>query len=116
MEIYETLKAWLVAQGAVFDINRCDHASGSMGLFPQGVQELKTWEDVVGNRYRKVRHRFLLRMIAPPGDTVAQMLLQLQEEAPKAGFSATEGSMKKPGSDGLAIYEIRFTAEREEKL
>ena len=116
MEIYETLKAWLVAQGAEFDINRCDHASGSMGLFPQGVQELRSWEDVVGNRYRKVRYRFLLRLVAPPGEEAARLLLRIQAEAPEAGISATDGTMKKPGSDGLAVYEIRLSTEREEKL
>lgn len=116
MDIYEKLKAWLAQQGAIFAIDRCDHPMGSLGLFPQGVQELKTREDVVGNRYRTVRYRFLLRIVAPPGEATAKRLLQLQAQAPKAGFSAAEGSMKKAGSQGLAIYEIRLSAEREEKL
>ena len=50
------------------------------------------------------------------GEEAARLLLRLQAEAPKAGISATDGTMKQPGSDGLAIYEIRLTAEREEKL
>ena len=116
MDIYEKLKAWLAQQGAIFDIDRCDHDMGSTGLFPQGVQELKAWEDVVGNRFRRVRYRFLLRIIAPPGENTAQQLLRLQAAAPAAGFCAAEGSLKKAGSDGLAIYEIRLSAEREEKL
>jgi len=116
MDIYESLKAWLEEQGAIFRVDGCEHAMGSRGLFPQGVRELKTWEDVAGNRYRRVRYRFLLRLIAPPGEEAARLLLRLQAEAPKAGISATDGTMKKAGSDGLAIYEIRLTAEREEKL
>ena len=43
-------------------------------------------------------------------------LLQLQAQAPEAGFCATGGGMKKAGSQGLAINEILLTAEREEKL
>ena len=116
MDIYEKLKAWLAQQGAIFQIDRCDHPMGSLGWFPQGVQELKTREDVVGNRYRTLRYSFLLRLVAPPGEATAQLLLQLQAQAPEAGFCATGGSMKKAGSQGLAIYEIRLTAEREEKL
>lgn len=116
MDIYESLKTWLGQQGAIFQIDRCDHTPGSLGLFPQGVQELKSWEDVTGNRYRRVRYRFWLRIVAPPGEDTARQLLRLQAAAPAAGFSATDGAMKKAGSDGLAIYEIRLTAEREEKL
>ena len=116
MDIYENLKTWLAQQGAIFDVDRCDRAMGSLGLFPQGMQELKTREDVLGNRYRRVRYSFLLRIVAPPGETTARRLLQLQAEAPKAGFTATGGSVKKAASDGLVIYELRLSAEREENV
>ena len=116
MEVYEALKEWLREQGAIFDIDRCDHRIGSIGLFPQGVQVLRQWEDVLGNRKRRVRYRFWLRITAPPGEAMAELLLKLQAEVPKSGFSATEGTYRKAASDGLATYEIRFTAEREEMI
>ena len=116
MDIYEEIKVWLAGRGLLPVIDGCHHPAGSTGLFPQGVQELRSWEDVVGNRYRKVRYRFLLRLVAPPGEEAARLLLRIQAEAPQAGISATDGTMKKPGSDGLAVYEIRLSTEREEKL
>jgi len=116
MEIYETLKHWVAQQLGQAGIDRLGHGAGSVGLFPQGVQVLRQWEDVLGNRYRKVRYRFWLRLVLPPGETAAKLLLRLQAEAPKAGFSATDGTYRKAGSDGLAVYEIRLTAEREETI
>ena len=116
MEIYEALKNWLLTEHASVGIDRLGHNPGELAIFPQGVQLLRQWEDVLGNRYRKVRYRFWVRLVLPAGEAAAKLVLRLQQEAPKVGFQATEGSLRKTASDGLAIYEIRFITEREEKL
>ena len=116
MEIYENLKRWLEERGLLPAVDRCGYAPESLGLFPQGVRVLKQWEDVTGRKRRKVRYGFLLRLVAVPGEDTALRLLQLQADAPAVGFSATDGSLKKAASDGLGIYEIRLSAEREEYL
>lgn len=116
MEILEEVQAWVAQLMGTAAVDGCGHQPGSLGLFPQGVQVLKTWQDVLGNSYRKVRYRFWLRLVLPPGEAAAKLLLRLQAEAPKRGLQATEGTYRKAASDGLAIYEIRLTAEREETL
>lgn len=116
MDIYESVKAWVAQQVGQAAVDSCGHQPGAVGLFPQGVQLLRQWEDVTGLRKRLVRYRFLLRIIAPPGDDGAAMLLRLQAEAAKAGYAAIDGKLQKAGSDGLGIYEIRLSAEREEYL
>lgn len=116
MDIYEELKAWLVGEGAVLEVDRCGQDSGAVGLFPQGVQVLRQWEDVLGNAHRRVRYSFLLRLVAPPGEAAALWLLRLQAAAAQKGYAAQGGKMKKAASDGLVTYEIRLTAEREEHL
>ena len=115
MEIFEEVKAWLEQRG-VFAVDRCGQLPGSMGLFPIGLEEQRRWEDVLGNRKRLVRYLFLLRLVAPPGEAVARLLLQLQQEAPGAGITATGGKLVKVASDGLGIYDVRLSAEREEKI
>jgi hypothetical protein len=114
MEILEELQAWVAEQVGTAELDRCGHQPGALGLFPQGVQLLRQWEDVTGGKKRKVRYRFLLRLVAPPGEDPAGRLLQLQAAAAKAGYEATDGKLQKAGSAGLGIYEIRLTAEREE--
>ena len=116
MDVYQELKAWLTEDGTVLDIDHCGRAAGSVGLLPQGVQVLRQWEDVLGNRYRKARYSFLLRLVAPPGELTVELLQLIDSEAAKRGYTAQNGKLVKAASDGLAIYEIRLTAEREEQL
>ena len=116
MEILEELQGWVAEQVGAAEIDSCGHQPGSLGLFPQGVQLLRQWEDVTGRKKRQVRYKFLLRLVAPPGIDPASRLLQLQEAAAKAGYVATDGKLQKAGSAGLGIYEIRLTADKEEQL
>ena len=114
MDIYEKLKAWVEQSLRQADIDRLLHDPGQVAIFPQGIQERKSRQDVLGNRYRTLRYPFWLRLVLPPGDAAAKLVLGLQADAHKAGFCVDGGSMKKSGSDGLVVYEIRLFAEREE--
>lgn len=116
MDIYEEVKSWVEQALGQAQTDRCGHGAEEAGLFPQGVQVLRQWEDVLGNRHRRVRYSFLLRLILPPGEGAARTLLQLQAAAAARGYAALDGKRKKAASDGLATYEIRLTAEREEHL
>ena len=115
MDIYAEIKDWVERLGEI-TVDSCGHGPEAVGLFPQGVQVLRSWEDVTGRKMRKARYNFLLQLVLPPGDLAAGKLLQLQAEAAKKGYAATDGKRKKVASDGLAIYEIRLSAEREEIL
>lgn len=124
MDIYEKIKLWveqtLGQSGYSLQIDQLRHTPEAAGLFPQGVQVLRQWEDVTGAGRRQVRYSFLLRLVVPPDARAADLLLRLQAQAamapPVPKFAAPDGKMKKVASDGLAIYEIRLTAEREEHL
>lgn len=116
MDIYEEIKAWVEGVLGAADIDHLRHTPEAAGLFPQGVQVLRSWEDVVGQKKRRVRYSFLLRLILPPGDRAVVLLLHIQDQAARAGYAAADGKLKKAASDGLAIYEIRLSAEREEML
>lgn len=79
---------------------------------------------MVGNTRCRVRYSFLLRTMAIPGADTAQWLLQLQtaaaEQPPALGenqqFRAQQGKFVKAAGAGLAVYEVRLIAEREESL
>lgn len=136
MDIFDIIRNWVVGQvGAQslsgdkpeaqsLSVDTLGRRSGAVGLFPQGVKCLRLWEDLLGNRKRRARYSFLLRLHLPPGESAARNLLCLQLSAafspPEIGenqhFEASEGRLLKGGSEGLAIYELRLTAEREELL
>lgn len=116
MEILEEVRAWVVDQVGTAAMDSCGHQPGSLGLFPLGLQQLRKWEDVTGQKKRSVRYQFLLRLVAPPGEAAAALLLRLQQEAPRAALCAADGKLVKLGSDGLGIYDVRLSAEREETI
>ena len=116
MDIFEQLQGWVAEQLGTVIVDGCGRENGAVGLFSQGVKVLRSWEDVTGIQKRQVRYQFLLRIIGPPGAPMADLLLRLQQQAAQMGISATDGTLRKPGSDGLGIYEIRLCAEREEIL
>ena len=124
MEIFETLLAWLQVHSVLPLVDRCGLQEGDTGLFPLGLEQVSVREDVLGNRVRRVRYSFLLRRTAVPGLDAATWAMQLQQLAayqpPALGtdqrFWAEKGRLVKHASTGLASYEIRLIAEREEQL
>lgn len=124
MDILESLRAWLQAQGILPEVDSCGLNAGETGLFPLGMEQVSIREDVLGNRVRRMRYSFLLRRTAVPGQDAAVWLLRLQALAannpPVLGddqlFQAQKGRLVKNTSTGMGIYELRLIAEREEKL
>ena len=116
MEIYEKMKAWLEGLGFQISVEQCGKPPGSAGLYFLGQKELKTREDLLGNRFRKVRYQFLLRLVMVPEEPMLLQCLQMCQEAPKVGIRISETAHKKEGSTGLYIYHIRLDAEREETI
>ena len=122
MDILEKVRAWLVAQGILPEVDSCGITPGETGLFPLGQEQLWLREDVLGNRVRRVKYTFLLRRSAIAGEAAADWLLQLQEQAAKNSpanllrFWAEKGRLVKNTGTGLGIYELRLMAEREETL
>lgn len=122
MDILQIVRLWLADQGIDANIDNVQVAVGENGLFPLGQQVLQEREDVLGGIRRRVRYSFLLRHMAIPGEETAQKLLGLQQTAtknpPQLGenqlFRAERGKLQKNASTGLAIYELRLIAEREE--
>lgn len=124
MDILEIVRRWLEARQMLPAVDTCGLQPAETGLFPLGQEELSRREDVLGNVTRRVRHSFLLRRTAVPGQSAAAWALQLQQQAakepPQLGenqrFWAEKGRLAKQTSTGLGIYEIRLIAETEEDL
>ena len=122
MDILELLQAWLAERGVLSQVDGCGLNAGETGLFPLGMEQVSTREDVLGNRVRRVRYSFLLKKTAVPGVDAAAWLLQMQDLAaknpPRLGenqqFWAEKGRLVKHTSTGLGMYELRLLAEREE--
>jgi hypothetical protein len=124
MEVLENLKNWL----AGFDgweaaaVDTLDAVPGSCGLFPLGVEVLKTREDVLGNRHSRLRQTFLLRRSAPRGENAARWVADFSRwaaenaaTAPALGdrqqLRAEKGRLLSAQGAGTGIYEVRLTLE-----
>ena len=124
MDILDVVRAWLEAHGFLPAVDSCGPNAGDAGLFPLGRELLQRRQDVLGNTRERVRYSFSLRQTAVPGEAAAKVFLQLQTAAagnpPQLGenqlFRAEKGKLLKNASTGLAIYEVRLIAEREETL
>lgn len=124
MDILEILQTWLQRNGILPTVDKCGLKDGQTGLFPLGMEQVSSREDVLGNRWRQMRYIFLLRATAVPGTEAAAAILQLQKQAandpPQLGekqqFRGEKGRLVKNTSTGLGIYELRLIAEREEML
>ena len=124
MDVLEKVAAWLECLGICCATDSLQVSPGQVGLFPLGQEQLWRRADVVGNIRRRVRYSFLLRQVAVPGENIQQQLLFLQDAAagqpPKLGenqsFLAQQGKLVKTAGTGLAVYELRLIAEREETV
>ena len=123
MDMLEKMEDWLGRQGVSVRIDGCPVEEGQWGLFPQGRQVMILREDVLGGVHCRVRYRYLLKTPAVPGEKTAQVMERLQLAAatapPNLGaggrFTAHDGGLTRDAGDGLAWYEIRLDAEREEE-
>ena len=124
MEHLQELKEWL----ASFDgwglaaVDSTDAAPGSCGVFPMGQQVLYSREDVLGNAKKRLRQTYVLRKVAPRGETAAGWLMDLQAHisenahtAPRFGddqtIRAEKGRLEKAAQTGLGIYAVNLIVE-----
>lgn len=133
MEELEKIKAWLVTypkwEGELF-VDYTKAEPGHFGLYPLGVQVLHRQEDVLGNRFARLRSTYQLRRVITghaDGTVNAGWLLdfaqwvQSQSEmglAPQLGtvsqtqtFRAEKGRLQKADQVGTAVYSIDLVAE-----
>lgn len=120
MDILQKVHTWLDGNfGPVTAVDVLPLMPGSCSLFPIGQQQLACTEDVLGNKKRQLRYRFLIRWAAAPGTDAARRMLLLQQQAlqkpPVLGaqqqFYAENGKLEKTASTGVGIYCALLTAE-----
>lgn len=125
----ETVKNWLQTypgwEGIQLDY--VDDLPGNSGLYPRGLKELSSREDVLGNKQVRYRWDFLLRRGAAPGADNAQWLLDFQQwvaqqdamglkprfgDEPKTErICAFEGRLDSHKQVGSALYAVQLTVE-----
>ncbi len=126
MEQLQKLRAWLMGfplwGDAPLAVDCTGAAPGDCGLFPLGVEVLRTREDVLGNRHSRLRQTFLLRRSAPRGSDAARWVAAFTRwvrenaaAAPQLGSAqqtlAEKGRLLSAQQTGMGIYEVRLTLE-----
>lgn len=128
MEQLEQLTAWIMTfpqwGEAELTVDITGAKPGACGLFPVGIEVRKSREDVLGNRYSRLRQEFLLRRNAVRGFDAAAWLLAFSRwvaknaaAAPVFGtrqtLRAEKGRLASPAQSGTGFYEIRLIFEYE---
>lgn len=133
MSVLEKLMSWLQTFPQWDDgvrIDGLEPVPGSLGLFPQGVQELGSREDILGNVQVDNRLTVVLYRITAGEDDRAEdaaWLLALQDWVqqqslagltPRLGdvphrqrIRAERGRLKEPSQTGAGRYAVTITAE-----
>ena len=126
----DVMKTWLETFPLWKDVLHFDYADsvpGNTGLYPRGITELSSREDVLGNRKSRISCTFTLRRAASGGQENAQWLLDFQNWvmeqdrlglAPKFGdepqnerIRAFEGRLDSHKQVGSAFYTVQLTVE-----
>lgn len=129
----EKLRQWLVSYPHWEDTLTVDFTEakpGSAGIFPEGLEELRRREDVLGNRQVDCRYRFVLYRQTngqQDGTANAQWLLAFQNWVqqqsaagltPKFGdvparerMQAQKGTMKQTNAMGAGTYVVTLIAD-----
>lgn len=126
----EAMKVWLQTfpkWEGVLQFDYADSVPGNAGLYPRGITELSSREDVLGNRKSRFSCAFVLRRVAGGSQENAQWLLDFQNWvmeqdrlglAPKFGdepaserIRAFEGRLDSHKQVGSAFYTVQLTAE-----
>lgn len=126
----ETMQAWLQTfpkWEGVLQLDYADSIPGNTGLYPKGMTELSSREDVLGNRKTRLSCLFTLRRAAVAGEKNARWLLDLQNWvmeqdrlglAPKFGdepenerIRAFEGRLDSHKQVGSAFYTVQLAVE-----
>ena len=119
----ETFPQW----EGVLQIDYADSVPGNTGLYPRGITELSSREDVLGNRKNRLSCAFILRRTGAGGQENARWLLDFQNWvmeqdrlglAPRFGDEpqnersrAFEGRLETHKQVGGSVYTVQLTAE-----
>lgn len=132
MDELDILKSWLLTfpgmAGHMLHTDSLPHAPDSVGIYPQGVEELSEARDILGNRQVLCRSRYLLRRVSSQKpDDAARWALELQKWvreqsarglAPRFGcdlaterLRAEKGKLEKVSPTGTDTVQVLLTAE-----
>lgn len=132
MSELEKLKNWLLTfpgmKESTLHVDSLPHIPGSVGLFCQGVEQLRESQDILGNRQVLCRCRFVLRRVSSqPSEEAARWALALQSWvreqsarglAPRFGcevareqLRAEKGRLEKTSQTGTDTLQVVLTAE-----
>lgn len=108
-------------------VDYLDAVPGNSGLYPRGITEIFSREDVLGNKTVRYRCAFLLRKAAAAGEDNGQWLLDFQQWVavqnamgltPKFGdepktetIRAFDGRLDSHAQVGSALYTAQLTVE-----
>lgn len=128
----DILKNWLLTfpgmAGHTLHTDSLPHTPDSVGLYPQGIEELSESRDILGNRQVLCRSRYLLRRVSSqkPEDA-ARWALELQQWvreqsarglAPRLGcdpaseqLRAEKGKLEKVSPTGTDTVQVLLTAQ-----
>ena len=126
----EQMQTWLQSFPQwedVLQVDCLDAVPGNTGIYPRGIQELSSREDVLGNRKVRCRFTVLLRRRAGQSRENARWLLEFQRwvmEQDKLGLAprfgdepgserirAVEGKLDSQSQAGCALYTVQLQAE-----
>ena len=128
MEQLEEIKNWLAMfplwGETVLTTDVLSAQPGDCGLFPQGLELIKSTQDVLGNRVTRLRQQFLLRRNALRGMDAAAWLLEFQNWVAQQAVMglvpvlgqdqivrAEKGRLIRADSAGTGVYEVRLIVE-----
>lgn len=125
----ETVKNWLQTYPGWegIQVDYLDAAPGNSGLYPRGLTEISSREDVLGNKTVRYRCAFLLRKAAATGEDNGHWLLEFQQWVAKQNATglvpefgdeqktetvrAFDGRLDSHAQVGCALYTAQLTVE-----
>lgn len=113
----DVMKAWLQAYPqweGTLQFDYADSVPGNTGLYPKGITELSSREDVLGNRKTRFCWVFTLRRAAVGGQKNAQWLLDFQNwvmEQDRLGLAPKFGD--EPGNERIRAFEGKLDTHKQ---
>ena len=113
----DMVKAWLETYPqweGTLQFDYADSVPGNTGLYPKGMTEISSREDVLGNRKTRLSCGFTLRRAAVAGEKNARWLLDFQSwvmEQDRLGLAPKFGD--EPGNERIRAFEGRLDSHKQ---
>ena len=128
MDILEKMKSWLatcpVLEMGQICVDHLPAEPGCVGLYQKGLQEVRSWEDLLGNVMVHCRYRFLLRcMVLEDSAWLPEFQQWVQQQSalhltPVFGdvpaeerLQAADGKLFERSQPGTRVCEIALVAD-----